>query len=485
MRPVGSTLAAFILLASLLSCAEPQIHLHDRHGLSYPLVRDFAKSHPGSTLVLLDYHHDVGAGETGPTSSNWVGTLLREGLVSRVVWVSGRDLLLPNRNSRLKWLHRSLEGFPPSDSARIAQHVMLSDWEDLRVMQLRGPLIVSLDLDILVHDPGDPPERFLDELAAWVQKQRAPLLTVALSAAYQRDASPAWAWLQRFVEAFPQGGAAWYLEGGPPVPSPEGNEEMGAWRLWEGLPGQFQRYDGGFWPGPGIWIGAPRGLRRALLKRGVRPGDQEAREIVSGWRDQDRAALEETFPPDVLDGLASAAAASLEATWMGETLREPAPGISGKGVAVRFLSGGLDRGCLSLYAGVDDLSAAVSYCAQAAAADSRYPPVRSAERQSLELELSVFGPWRAMDGPLDFRPGLDSVLLMDTGRTTLLQASLAVERGYDRAAFLRVLARKAGLGAEGWRDPGVRFKRALTIWSTRPLTVIEGASFNAKVPRNR
>jgi AMMECR1 domain-containing protein len=55
------------------------------------------------------------------------------------------------------------------------------------------------------------------------------------------------------------------------------------------------------------------------------------------------------------------------------------------------------------------------------------------------------------------------------GRTTLLQASLAVERGYDREAFLRVLSRKAGLGEDGWKRGGPTFRRAATIWYLRPM----------------
>jgi len=436
-----------------------------------------------STLLLLDYHHDISALQPGVTSFNWVGALLNEGLLSRVIWVSGRTLLLPNRNSRMKWLRRSMEGFAPSDAERIQSRVTLMDWSELRTLQIRGPYVVSLDLDILAHDPGDSPERFLDELSGWIAARRPPLLTVAFSAAYQRDASTSWKWIERFVRCFAESGASWYLEGGTESSRPESLEENGSWGLWETLPDSFARYGQGFWPGLGIWVEAPMSFRDALEERAVRPGDKSASEVLSGWIDADRLTLEHRFPPKALDRLATSAAISLESGWKGRRAPEPPAGLSATGVAVRLLDHGLDRGCLSLYEGVSDIEEAVQYCVQAAAKDPRYPPVFAKERPELEVELSIFGPWHVMKDPMDFRPGLDSLLLEEGGRTTLLQSSLAVERRYDRSAFLTVLARKAGLN--GWNAPGIIFKRAATIWSLRTLPSIEEEDSSKTDPKRR
>ena len=463
------------MIGLLVSCAAPEVHIHDRHALSYPLVRDFAKSHPGTTLVLFDYHHDIAPADGGVSSSNWVGALLAPGLVDRVVWVSGRTLQLPNRNSRMKWLNRSLEGFAPSDSARIAERVVLMDWNDLRTLRTHGPVVVSFDLDLLCHDPGDPPQRFLDELVEWISTHRPRLVTVALSAAYQPDASLAWDRLERLITTFPEPGAAWYLEAGLESANPEGPEENGAWRLWQDRPASFQGYAAGFWPGTGMWIEAPQTLRDALTRRGVRPGDAAARDVLSGWSDGDRKALEATFSEGTLQGLAAAAAESLEGAWVGHRLPEPPAGASGRGVAVRLLNKGLDRGCLSLYGGVINVEAATRYCAQEAASDPRYPPVQSIEKSDLDVEIALFGPWRTMKDPMDFRPGLDSLLLHEAGQTTLLQASLAVQRRYDRTTFLRVLSKKAGLGFDGWKEAGVTLKRASTIWYRQRLAALETA----------
>ena len=449
------------------------MHVQDRHVLSYPVVAAFAKSHPRATLVLLDYHHDIASSRQGVTSVNWLGRLLQEGALSRVVWVSGRTLELPNRNARMKWLRRKLADVAPSDASRIMERVTLADWADLRRLKLAAPLAVTLDLDLLAHDPGNPPERFLDELSGWISDHRPALVTVALSAAYQRGPQPAWSWLSRFVHGFHDHGAEWYLEAGPDSVAAESREELGAWELWSGSPESFGRYGNGFWPGAGLWTQAPADVRDALLARHVRAVDASTQDVISGWQDPDRLALEKHFPEEALQALASAAAASLEASWTGNLLAEPPPGPGEEGLAVRLLSDGKDRGCLALYRGVTDPVYAARYCVQSAASDPRYLSVRPDERAHLEVEVSVFGPWHGMKDPLDFRPGLDSVLLEDAGRTTLLQASLAVQRAYDKEGFLRVLSRKAGLGDDGWRGPGLRWQRSSTIWYLRTLSSLE------------
>jgi AMMECR1 domain-containing protein len=451
----------------------------DRHGLSYLPVESFAKAHPGACLVLLDYHHDVGPLQGEPTSASWVGMLLERKIVSKVLWVSGRDLLTPNRNARMAWLHRKLSSFAPSEAASIAGGIELCDWHELEQRRIEGPLAITLDLDILCHDPGQPPERFLDEMARWMGRQRPGLVTVALSAAYQKGSAQAWAWLERFVREYGAmgRGARWLLDAGPFSARAEGEEEKAAWRLWESRPEAFQRQGEAFWPGAAIWLGAPPSLRSSLLDAKVEAGDASAAAVLSGWRDSDLSALEAGFGRERTDAMLSAAASALEELWRGARIEapEPVPAVE-LGVALRLSRGDSDRGCLALYRGVAEPLAAARYCAQAAAADPRYAPVLSSERPLLSLELCAFGPWRDMNGPLDFRPGLDSLLLVRGGETTLLQAPVAVERGYDREAFLGRLSLKAGLPRDGWKEGGLVFRRAASVWSRRAMADIEADS---------
>ncbi|MDA8425127.1 MAG: AMMECR1 domain-containing protein [Treponema sp.] len=460
------------------SCSRREVHVHDRHGLSFPLVESYAKNHRGTTLVLLDYHHDVGPLGGRALGSNWVGALIAEGAVDRVLWVSGRNLLLPNKNARIAWLRRKLSSFPPDEATRIESRISLIDWQELESRRLNGPVVVSLDFDLFCHDPGNPPGRFVDKIAAWAAGQRPGLLTLALSAAYETDADSAWRRLGRFIDDYGKAGgakAAWFLEAGVRKTSAEGEEEQRAWRRWDAYRDSFGRRDESFFPGAAIWIAPPMEIRKRLLALSARPGDAAAADILSGWRDADLAELEGSFPQARTDAILASAAASLEGYWRGDPMPPPATGHEDAGLALRIQNDGGDRGCLAICRGVSDPDSAAVYCARGAARDPRYPPVLAAERNSLDLELSVFGPWRAMKGPYDFRPGLDSLLLLRGSEITLLQASVAAERGYGRRDFLARLASKARLGTEGWKTPGLRFLRSATLWSRRPLASIEAS----------
>jgi hypothetical protein len=460
---------------ALASCERPEVHVHDRSSLSYPIVSRYARKHRGTTLILFDYHHCAGPEMTETLSSNWISALVHDGMVSQVLWISGRDLLLPNKNSRIAWLRRNLSGWPPSEASDLESRIILSDWSDLEPKKLKGPLTVVLNFDLFCHDPGDPPDRFLDEISAWIAKQRPGLLMLELSAAGQQDPSKAWSRFVRFIEEFGPvyRRADWYLEAGERGSVPEGQEEKSAWSLWADEPDVFGRRNQAFLPGAGILLRPPVDLRRELLASGVKPGDEAAKDIISGWSDRDASDLERRFPGTNTDEALGAAAAALEDVWDGLDFRQPEMKNDPVGIALRILGKDGDRGCLAIYHGISDPLASVAYCASAAARDPRYPPVLSSEREDLQLEFAVFGPWREMRQPLDFRPGLDSVMLVDGNDVTLIQASIGLDRGYDREEFLARLANKAGLGFDGWQKKGIRFMRASTIWSRISLPAIE------------
>ncbi len=475
MFPRRSMLIVVVACSIFVSCSRQEVHLHDRHVLSYPSVEAYAKKYQDTTLVLFDYHHDVGP--LGPTllSSNWVGRLIVEGTVSRVLWVSGRDLLLPNKNARIAWLRRKLKAFSPSEAKRIENATTLADWDSLEKQRIAGPLVVSIDFDLFCHDPGSSPERFVDEIAGWTAKQRPGLVTIALSSIYQDKAEPAWKYLGRFVKSYGDEArnSVWFLEAGDSDPATEGIEERDAWRHWELDRETFGRRNESFLPGASIWIAPPLALRETLLGLRVRAGDTNAKDSIASWRDADLARLESEFPQASTDSALAAAAASLEAFWNGKAVPIPDGGQGNIGIALRIQADGGDRGCFALYRGLADPVTAVAYLVQLAADDPRYKEVLASEKPNIDLEISVFGTWHEMEEPYDFRPGLDSLLLMDGTRTTLLQAPIAAERGYGREEFLSRLSNKAGLGLEGWTQPGLRFARATTIWSRRSLASIE------------
>jgi AMMECR1 domain-containing protein len=469
----------FCLAAFFYACAGQEIHIHDRHGSSYPLIAQYAKQKEHVTLVLLDYHHDTGPCGTGLTSINWVGELILSGRIEHVTWISGRGLLLPNRNARMHWLERSLATYAPGEAERIRQCILLGSWEQLQQQRIPGPVVVSLDLDVLAVDPGGVPVDFLDEIVQWLHRQKPELITVALSAAYQQNAELAWQWLDRFVKVHKARNAEWFLESGGPAPHPESNEEQKAWAQWRCASVLFAAPEAGFYRGDAQWLLAPHYIRQSLLAKKVQAGDAFAVGVIDGWNDPDRARLEAQFPATVLRALLQTAAATIAAAWQG-TVKAPAMAECenfygddiGKayGIAIRIKDGRIDRGCLALYTRVKDPQAAVRYCALAALDDPRYPRVRQEELPRLELEISLFGAWQKMNNARDFRLGLDSVLVEKDGERTLLQASLANERQYAQEGFLKTLHKKAGLKADGEAVTGACYWRAATLARTIKMT---------------
>lgn len=87
--------------------------------------------------------------------------------------------------------------------------------------------------------------------------------------------------------------------------------------------------------GAGVWVEAPASFREALEERKVSAGDQSASDVLSGWTDPDRVALDRDFPQARLDRLAVLSVSSLESAWKGGRATEPAAALSRTGVAVR------------------------------------------------------------------------------------------------------------------------------------------------------
>lgn len=462
---------AFALLGLFFSCSAGwEVHLHDRHGLSWPAMREALRKTPGATLVLLDYHHDCGFPEAPLSSINWVGHLIAEGDVQHLIWVSGRNLEKPNRESRMNWLHRSLDTADPHDADRIISAVTLMDYPELVAWKPSGPVLVSLDLDILTKDPGPSPAVFLDELFAWLVQVKPRLVTVALSAAYQPDPSLAWSWLHRWLNQPWPAESRFFLETGRAEVAEESSEEKAAWLSWRQRPDGFQNSDQRFWPGSGVWAAAPLDIWNDLHRMGVRGITAEDDRFLAALTPE-RLAWHRQWPIEKLETFRTAANTALERVLvLNEPPRpEPQP-VSQEtfGLAVRLLGRGVDRGCLAFYRSVGQPEDFAAAAAGAAARDPRYPPVTADERSNLQIEISVFGPWLPMASPLDFCPGLDSLLLEKDGQTTLLQASLVPQRGWDQTTFLAHLSRKAGLGLEGWKQAGISFKKATTVWSLGP-----------------
>ena len=440
------------------SCKQTsEIHIHDRHGLSYEYVKAYAEKKGPLTLVLLDYHHDILPEIKEVTSVNWVGKLIEKDYVKKVVWLSGKKLLLPNRESRMTWLERSLKNAYPETADKMRKAVQLVDWYDLQDLKLAEPFVITLDFDVFTKDPGPVPEQFVEELCSWIQKQKPELITMCLSASYQPDLHKAWGWLNQFIENYKKP-ALWYLESGDFGEKEESRDDLAAHR---------QRF---FYSGAYLWQNAPDFLKKTLCKKEVRAGNKAAEEVLPFWNDKKLEGLNKKFDDKKLAELAELSKKTMRDFFEGKDFDAPQQNIltdkETYGLAVRFRNSEEDRGCLSLYAGLlyEDIPEAVQYCAKEALIDPRYRDIQPEEEAGLITNISVFADWQKMTSSLDFTPGLHSILLEDTdGEKTLLQAAIALERNYNREEFLARLSNKAGLGLEGWKKEGIRFYKADTI----------------------
>lgn len=449
---------SFFIFLIFTSCHKPaEIHVHDRHGLSYDLVKEYAREHGAVTLVLLDYHHDILPEINEVTSVNWVGKLVEEDAVKKVIWLSGKKLLLPNRESRMAWLERSLKNAYPETADKMRKAVQLVDWYDLQELKLTDPFVITLDFDVFTKDPGEVPEQFVDELCGWIQKQKPELLTMCLSASYQPDLDKAWGWLNRFVSNYKRR-AEWYLKSGEFGEKEESRDDVAAHK---------QRF---FYSGAYLWQNAPDYLKNVLCNKEVRAGNKAAEEVIACWKDKKLEKLNKTLDKDKLETMVELAKKTMREFFEGKDFRAPNQNILTDketfGIAVRFRNFEEDRGCLSLYTGIvyEDIPEAVQYCAKEALIDPRYKNIQPEEESSLITNISVFADWQEMRSCFDFTPGVHSLLMEEPdGEKTLLQAAIALERNYNRKEFLARLSNKAGLGFDGWKKEGIRFYKADTI----------------------
>ena len=455
---IYTTLFIFMFLTS---CHKPsEIHLHDRHRLSYDLVKAYAETHGPLTLVLLDYHHDIRPEIEYVNSVNWVGKLVEEDYVKKVIWLSGKKLLLPNRESRMAWLERSLTNAYPETAEKMRNAVQLVDWYDLQELKFGGrndPFVITLDFDVFTKDPGNPPELFVDELCSWIQKQKPELVTLAFSAAYQPEPDKAWEWLNRFIRNYKRH-SAWYLESGEFGEKEESRDDILA---------HNQRF---FYSGAYLWQNTPEYLRKSLGKKEVGAGNKAAEEVLGWWKDKTLLSLKKTFNEEKLKEMAKLSKTTMYEFFEGKEFKAPNQNIMMEketyGVAVRFRNSEEDRGCLSLYTGIayEDMPEAVQYCAKEALIDPRYMDIQREEESSLITNISVFSGWKTMNSCFDFTPGIHSLILEDLeGEKTLLQTAIALEHNYSREEFLARLSNKAGLGFNGWKNEGISFYKAETV----------------------
>jgi AmmeMemoRadiSam system protein A len=111
------------------------------------------------------------------------------------------------------------------------------------------------------------------------------------------------------------------------------------------------------------------------------------------------------------------------------------------------------RGCIGTTTADRPIYRAVQEMAVAAATrDPRFPPVTADEIALIEIEISVLGALRAVQGPEEVVIGRDGVVVDGRGHRGLLLPHVAVESGWDAKAFVERTCQKAGLPRDAWRE---------------------------------
>jgi AmmeMemoRadiSam system protein A len=113
------------------------------------------------------------------------------------------------------------------------------------------------------------------------------------------------------------------------------------------------------------------------------------------------------------------------------------------------------RGCIGLLDPSRPLTESVALAAFGAARhDGRFRALSEAELPSLEVEVSVLGPFATLDDPLAFRLGVDGLMVQRGWSRGLLLPDVATMHGLDSVAMLEATCEKAGLRPDAWRDNG-------------------------------
>ena len=124
-----------------------------------------------------------------------------------------------------------------------------------------------------------------------------------------------------------------------------------------------------------------------------------------------------------------------------------------QGVFVTLREHGELRGCIGQMVPNGPLRRLVGAMALAAAfEDPRFDKVRAAELKSIELEISVLTPFKAVPGPDAIVVGRDGVLLEKDRHSAVFLPQVATEQHWGRDEMLDNLCLKGGLAAGCWRS---------------------------------
>lgn len=126
------------------------------------------------------------------------------------------------------------------------------------------------------------------------------------------------------------------------------------------------------------------------------------------------------------------------------------------GAFVTLHSQGELRGCIGYIEGIIPLMETVQEVAvKAALEDPRFDPVNADELENIDIEISVLSPLKKINDLNKIEVGKHGLVIKHGYSRGLLLPQVAVEYNWDRETFLSQTCRKAGIGADKWKDPAI------------------------------
>lgn len=123
-----------------------------------------------------------------------------------------------------------------------------------------------------------------------------------------------------------------------------------------------------------------------------------------------------------------------------------------RGAFVTLHCRGRLRGCIGRVAPIEPLAEVVADCAVAATLDdARFPRMKAADLQDVQIELSVLSRARRAT-PEEVQPGIHGLIISQGEKRGVLLPQVAAERRWPRERFLEETCQKAGLAADAWRS---------------------------------
>jgi len=168
--------------------------------------------------------------------------------------------------------------------------------------------------------------------------------------------------------------------------------------------------------------------------------------------------------PEDQNALMELAHKTLEAHFKGQEITLPSDNdernLSEYGVFVTLKKKGELRGCIGHITPMGNLYQEVHDCTLLAAfSDSRFPPLEKSELADISMEISLLSSMEPLNDLNEMELGVDGILVSLGNARGILLPQVAIEQPMSREEFVSIASKKAGLGATGWKTPGVQLSR--------------------------